>query len=69
MADQGQGELLPFDEFRARVGASETRTRAALLALRLRPIPLEADRRQLRYRAEWAEQVRQFLAASDASDG
>lgn len=64
---EAQGELLTFDEFRARVGAAHNRTRAALLALRLRPVALEADRRQLRYRAEWVAQVQQWLR--EYSDG
>lgn len=57
--------LLSFEEFRARVGAAQHRTRAALLALHLRPIRLDADRRQLRYRAAWIAPVRTWLHDHD----
>lgn len=62
-------ELLTFDEFRARVGAAQHRTRAALLALRLQPIRLEADRRQLRYPAPWVVPVREWLRDHDYPSG
>ena len=59
--DEADETLLSFEAFRARVGAAQHRTRAALLALRLSPIRLESDRRQLRYRAEWVAPVRRWL--------
>lgn len=69
MADAHDETLLTFDQFRARVGAAQHRTRAALLALRLQPVRLDSDRRQLRYRAQWIAPVQQWLRDHDPSDG
>ena len=54
-------ELLSFDEFRRRVGASEQRTRTALFALELRALRLAGDARKSGYPVAWVEQVKKWL--------
>jgi len=54
-------ELLSFDEFRRRVGASEQRTRAALFALDMRALRLAGDARKSGYPAIWVEQVKKWI--------
>ena len=54
--------LMTRDEFREAVGTSEATLSAAFTALKLTPVTLASDRRQKRYRTEWIQQVKKWLA-------
>jgi hypothetical protein len=54
-------DYLPFEAFRARVGASSQRVRAALLALRLTPVRLLGDARRTGYDPAWVDAVTAWL--------
>ncbi len=58
-------EVLSFDTFRERVGYPEHRVRAALLALRLQPVPMDpTDMRRKGYPAAWVPTVQEWLRAA-----
>jgi hypothetical protein len=54
-------EYLSFDDFRRKVGESEQRVRAALMALGLKGKSLPGDRRRRDYDPEWIEQVKEYI--------
>ena len=49
VSDDAQGELLSFEEFRARVGCSPQKVRSALMALQRSLVTRPGDMRRLFY--------------------